>query len=184
MNFMLALNIMPSKLKKQIGWKYFYKSLLVLLYVLLIIAIIYSIFFLILKLVLHNHFVRTVQETTVITKSTENYTKQADLLNKEINNIYSIQKNSVYWSYLIQYFAENRVEGVVLSGLSADRNDSKLIISGVADDRDSLLEFKTMLEETVFLKDVDLPFESLLKKNNIEFEIISSLRSYEFKKVQ
>jgi len=177
---MLTLNILPLKLKKRISWKYIYKSLRMLVYVLLIIVILYSIVFLVLELVLQMHFVETVQETTVITRSTENYTKQADGLNKEINNIYSIQKDIVLWSYLVQYFGQNQVQGIALNSLSADKDKGELRLKGQAEDRDSLLEFKQFLENTEFLHRVNLPFDSLLKKQNIDFEIKAKFKSYEF----
>jgi Tfp pilus assembly protein PilN len=177
---MLTLNIIPQRTKKEIGWKFTYKSLHSFLSVLILIAAIYAIIFLMLKLVMQNHFVRTVQETTIITKSTQNYTQQAEIINKEIESVYAIQMNNIRWTGLINYFASRLPEGVTLKKISADSVSGNLSIEAHAVDRKSLLLFKQLLDDTAFLKPTELPLDSLLKKEDIDFQIKTGFNSYEF----
>ncbi len=49
-----------------------------------------------------------------------------------------------------------------------------------ANTRNDLLVFKKLLEDSHIFSDINLPFSSLLEKNDINFEIKAKILSYEF----
>lgn len=63
--------------------------------------------------------------------------------------------------------------GVRVQSISFERakEGNKMVVSGVASTRDSLLAFARALEESGSFKEVDLPVSSLARSSNIDFTI-------------
>ncbi len=181
---MITLNIIPEKNKKDIALKRIYKSLKNLLFFIIILLLIYSILFLAAKYILQKHYINTIQETTLVTKSTENYSNKIAEINKQLNSIQEIQNQTVNYSYLLEYLMQNINKNINFSRIKIVKNDNKISFAGKSDTRESLLEFKEILENSDFFSDLNFPIKNLLEKNNINFEISVKLKSYEFDKLQ
>lgn len=177
---MILLNIIPEKLKREIRLYDIYKSTKKLLFVSLIMIIIYIITLLVFKLILQLHFIETVNQTTIITKNTENYTKKVREINQQINSIETIQRESVQWSNLLEFIKSDEENGVEINQIQIDKNNSSIALKGKAKTRDVLLNFKSTLEEKKFFSDINFPIKNLLLKTDIDFEINAKFKSYEF----
>lgn len=178
---MLNLNIIPEKIKKTIKLINFYKSYKRILLILFLIAIVYAIIFLFGKLILQNHFIETVSRTTILTKTTENYSKNVREINNQINFIGNIQENFISWSYLIDFIAKNTPDGISFKQIKFNKDKNSLFIQGKAANRDNLLALKKTLENKPdFFSNINFPIKNILEKNNINFEINIGINSYEF----
>jgi len=177
---MLTLNIIPQTSKKNIKYQIIYKSLKNIFSILVIMLIFYAIILLVAKLILQLQFIKTVEDTTLVTKSTELYNRNLRDLNNQMSSITKIQDDWVIWSKLYRYIDNNIPNGIKLSQLNVDKTVNKIFLRGNASTRDELLELKTILEKSNFFEQIDFPIKNLLEKTNINFDISAKIKSYEF----
>lgn len=134
------------------------------------------------KFVLQNHFEETISEAALLTKNTENYSKQVGAINAQINSLETIQNSTTYWSYLIEYFSANLPSGINLKKLQVNKGSQTINLSGIAETRDSLLALKALIESDENFTDINLPIKTLLEKENINFSIQTKYTEYAFDK--
>lgn len=168
---MLTLNLVSQSLKKEIKLKRVYGLTKKLYYLLTIIVIITSIFLMAAKIILQNEFNRIVNETTLVTKNNQSYTPKVKEINSKINNAFQVQNNYIDWSNLLAEISLIMPSDVTLSYVKAEKNNSNIVIRGVADSRDGLLQFKKSLEESKYFTAIEFPIKNILEKENINFTI-------------
>ncbi len=176
----MHLNILPAAQKKEIKIKQIYDSLKNFFSVIFIVAVIYSSFFMILKSVIMNYFISTIENSSILTKSTENYSNRVSDINKQVDSIESIQNDFVVWSRLLEHLRLMQPEELSIEKISISKKDGKLTVGGQAKTRDSLLEFKENLDESGFFDGFNLPIKDLLQKNNVSFSMDLKINNYEF----
>ena len=180
---MLHLNILPKSQKKEIKLKLLFVALKNLFAFIVILLILYIITFLAVKLMLQMHFVDTIEETTLVTKSTQNYSKQVHDINIQIDAVDTIQNKSTNWSYLLEFLSKGINNDIALSGLAINRTNDTIILSGFAGSRQSLLELNEQLENSGIFENINFPISNILEKDNINFEIGAKFSTYEFEKI-
>jgi len=177
---MLRLNIIPEHQKKEIKLKYFFDHLKNFFEVIFFVSILYVIVFLILKLILSNHFIATIESTTMLTKRTEDFSRKVSDINKRVSNVATIQEEFIYWSKLIEHIRQNQSYDLKLDQISVNKNKNEIVFSGNAETRDTLLNFKKKIEDLGFFEEIKLPIQSLLQKNDINFNLTVKIKSYDF----
>ncbi|HAM88990.1 MAG: hypothetical protein US83_C0002G0090 [Candidatus Falkowbacteria bacterium GW2011_GWC2_38_22] len=178
---MITLNIIPDELKNEIKLNdhyVFYKKVMSLI---LFMAIFFSAVLLTAKIILATQQSDTDQQNTIITKSSENYSKQINEINIQLKEIKSIQNNDINWTDFFLSMNDFIGNEIKISRLYAGKNDNSLRISGIAKSRNDLLAFKEKLEKSEKFSNINLPISSLLEKENINFEISATITSYDFK---
>ena len=178
---MINLNIISQELKKEINTKRIYSSYKNLLAIIFIALVFYTSAYLGCLLILQIHFVETVKDTTLITRGSENYSAQVRQLNSAITNIESIQSEYTNWSYLLEFIHQLSGQNININNININKKNAEITLSGIAATRDGLLELKEKLEESNYFTEINLPIKNLLEKENINFNIDSSFRTYEFK---
>jgi len=177
---MIHLNIVPNNLKKEIKLSGINILLKNVYEILIILLSFYTIILLAMYLMLNFHFIQTVNETTQLTKSSENNTNDVRGINNLINYIDNIQQDSVEWSYLFKFLKINTAPNINYSKISINKNDNTITLTGRSETRDSLLSLKTSMEKTGYFNEIDFPIRNLLEKSNISFEIKAVFKNYEF----
>ena len=177
---MIHLNIVPSNIKKEIKLSNIHIFLKNIYSVIIILVSCYAIILLAVNLILTTHFIKTINETTQVTKNTENYTNDVRDINNLINFMDEIQNDSTKWSYFLEYLNSNISTDIALNRISINKVNNELILSGHANTRDSLILLKGTLENSKYIKNVNFPIKNLLEKNDINFEIKTEFKNYEF----
>ncbi len=177
---MLTLNLIPHQLKKEIKFKRIYALLKKMNCLLIIIAVIIAIILLIAKLILQNNFNKVVEQTSLITKSSQGYNVKVRDINSRLNHISQIQKNFIAWSYLIENLANRTPDGIAFSSVKINKEKSSINISGKAKLRDDLLMLKQNMEESPIYSEVEFPLQNILQKENINFNISAKLNLDQF----
>lgn len=180
---MITLNILPIELKKELKLKLIYKILKNLFLICIILICIYGIIITVIKIFLQIHFINTVEETTLITRSTQNYSKKVYDINIKLNEVENIQENSINWSYLIAFIANNLASDIKLNRLQLAKDGKNLVLSGFSSSRQSLLDLKNALESSSYFTEVNFPISNLLEKKDITFEISANINAYDFEKL-
>ena len=177
---MLQLNIISPELKREIKLTSIYQSLKNLYFFIGSMLLIYSVAFVASDIVLKNYYSGSLQKELVTSNSTENYSEKIKTINEQINYLESMQKEATNWSSLLLSLGEKANNNIKIAQISVNRQGDVIIISGEAKTRDSLLEFKSALENTGYLTEITLPIKSLLEKENINFTISAKFSKYEF----
>jgi len=92
---------------------------------------------------------------------------------KDINRVISldesIQGDQLYWSKLFEKLSEIMPEGISVIKLAS--KNYLILIAGVADTRDILVDMREKFSQEECFMDVNLPLSNLVSKNNVEFQI-------------
>ncbi|MCK4553818.1 PilN domain-containing protein [Candidatus Parcubacteria bacterium] len=177
---MLTLNLIPQQLKKAIKFKRVYALLKKMNCILIIIAVIVAIILLIAKLILQNNFNKVVEQTSLITKSSQGYNVKVRDINSRLNQVLQIQKDFIAWSDLIEDLANRTPDGITFSSVKINKEKSLINIRGNAKQRDDLLMLKQNMEESLIYSEVEFPLQNILQKENINFDISAKLNLDEF----
>lgn len=97
--------------------------------------------------------------------------------NQEIRKINQINRNIVSAGKTFQPITAELVElaeitppGVKLSSLNLDKPNLKLILSGMAKNRDDLLNYQEQIKKILWVDEIETPSSQLFQKENINFE--------------
>lgn len=178
---MLKLNIISNSLKKELNLGLIYNSLKKFLLTSAALLLLYAIILLVGKYILQINFIDTVNQSTLVTKNVKNYNNQINTINEQMDSISQIQKNNIEWSRLISYLSQNLNQGIKLNQLKFDAASANMQISGQAETREDLLDFKKSLSKNENFGEINFPIKNLLEKNNINFDINVKIINYEFK---
>jgi len=127
------------------------------------------------KLVLMQKLTEVKVQTELTNISQNKINEKINFYNDEIKTIDQIQKNYVVWSDILYLFNQLITAGVTLQKTNFDSNENMITVSGIADTRDDLLNFKNNLESCELMANITLPLNTLLKKQNIDFTITADL---------
>ena len=179
---MIRLNIIPSKIKKEIKVNFIYNIIKKVLYILIIVFSIFGITLMISEHILLSALAGEINGTTLDFKSSTNSSqnKVVDINNKLVL-LENIQKDFIRWSILYDFISKNMSNGIILSNIEVNKEISSIVFKGHADNRNNLLSFKKILEDSLIFENIDFPIKNLLQKEDISFEIKSTLNIYEIK---
>ncbi len=167
---MLILNLASLELKNEIKLRHIYYLIKKVSSILIILTIVIAVILITARIILQNNFNKIVEQTTLVTKNNQGYNNKIRQINNKLNYIVKIQDNFIYWSNLIEELTEITPSDVTFYSIKA--NDSnKIIITGRAKLRDSLLRLKDNMENSSTFKNIDFPLKNILEITNIDFNI-------------
>ena len=175
---MLTLNILPSEVKQEIKFKYVFNSTKLILYIFTFAVAVYSLALYGCYFYLQGYYKDISQQTTIATKNTDNYSKQVKDINKQISYIEGIEKETIYWSLLIKDLFNNLPGDIRLTKVDYNKKNNSLALAGVAKTRDGLISMRKYFENNKNLSLTSFPVQSLVQKENINFDIVLNINSY------
>lgn len=169
--YMLTLNLISNEQKKEIKMKRLYEFLKKIFCVLLILTCLMAIVFLSAELILRDEFADTVQQTSLVTINSRGFDVKISNINHQVNTASSIQKNYTAWPPLIKEIAAKTPADIKLDSLAINGDKKTIQLKGAAKYRENLLEFKKQLEDSGKYKNIALPLQNILQKENVSFDI-------------
>ncbi len=144
-----------------------------------------SIFFIILFLgswilmtVLLGNIEKSLQRQSSLPEGLIELKGQAVIFNETINQVEQLRQQTPKWSRFLERLGSFLAYGVTINRV--DASIGGVTINGAALTRDSLLQFKTILEKTGLFSEVKIPFNYLEQKENISFSLILKFKDTEF----
>ena len=95
--------------------------------------------------------------------------------NSLLGNVSKIQTEYSAWSNILIEISGSTTNGVIINSINLQKSNSSFQFSGIADTRDSLLAFKTNLEQSPFFNNIESPISNLLTKENISFSLTGEI---------
>jgi len=90
-------------------------------------------------------------------------------VNQQLDKINLKQKELVIWTPILEELAKITPSGVYLVNFSYNLSVNKINLSGWAENRDKLINFKDSLEKSSLFVNLESPLSNLIKQNDINF---------------
>jgi len=171
---MLKINLLPLRQKKELKLTELACSANFLIIGLLACLMLFSL----LLIIVFATLTVLVNEQTDLISMMENQ-EEAKLLtekegiiiegNNHLNKILDKQKEIILSAPILKELSEIIPERVYLKNISYYSASGEVTLSGWANDREDLLSFKDLLEQSSRFSDINLPLANLIKQNDIDF---------------
>jgi len=168
---MIKLNLISPSQQKNLKLKDIYTKVGNLLGKLAITAVVIAIFLIPIKSSLTILEEQINFEREKILANNKKQTDKITDLNKKVEVLNLIQKESYNWNYLLVELAEIVPSDVAIIQFNGQLNNNKFILQGYAKTRDGYLAFKDKLFESNLFYNLETPLSDILKKEDITFEI-------------
>ncbi len=174
---MINLNLVPEQHKKNQSINRTFSILNGSLVLLSVIIAVYAGLMFGIKLMLNRIISEVNVHTQGIANNSEGYNKKVKDINEQLQYTEGIQSGFKPWTCLISEILKCLERGVVFTNISINKDQSQAVIQGNAKQRDSLLSFKSKLEKSELIENVDLPLQNLLVKEDLGFTLTLKLKS-------
>lgn len=178
---MLKLNIISTELKKEIKYKFFYITLKNIFWIIILSIVSHTLILIIAKYILQVHANEINNRNILINSQTEDYNTKVKNINEEVDYISKIQEDTVIWSDFLRNLSKKINTGISITDIAISQKNNSFQITGYSKTRQALLDFKSELEDMEIFENVNIPIDTRLKKEDINFIISTNIKSYEFK---
>ena len=173
---MIFLNLLPRQYKVVIKAERINLSLKQDFLVLLAVLILASVPLIFVRSFLSQKFRILSENQKAIQAKSQNFNKEVNAINTRIENLYTIQKKFRIMSQPILDITNKVPESVALISLSLDPKEDKVVIKGVAKNRDDLLKFKQDIEDLENVSSTQIPLSDLLENQDLEFTLEAKIK--------
>jgi hypothetical protein len=180
---MLRLNLVSKELKKEIKLRLIYGMFKKVSGVLIVITVLCAVIILIAKIILQNNFNKVVEETTLLTKNSQQKNIKVREINSKISYIKKMQDDFIPWSFLFEELSLFSEEGIKINSLKINKEDGTISLRGVAEERNGLIKFKEGFEDSDIFLEVESPIKNILEKKDIDFEINAVVNATKIKEM-
>lgn len=182
---MLSLNLLTPERKKIFYWTTLTKKAIFWGVKMLSILFIFSFCFLVFNLYLDYQINILDQniasfENTKKVKEMRQIEESSKKINKILDNIDNINENQIYWHDALVKFVDIIPDKAQIFSLEIGQ-EGKFTISGMAKTRQDLLFFEAKLKNSEEFKNVRLPLEDLIKKEDVDFQLAGEFLLNKFK---
>lgn len=170
----IKLNLLPKSLEKRIRNKKILKFIILQEIMIIVITIL---FFGVLKGV---DTIAILQLNSINQELSQNgergdfvemkkYEEGLKEIKTKIGFIRQIQKFNIDWTVLFNKFAILLPQEITLNSIEGDGYG--LLVKGIAQNRDALIKMKEELTKDVCFKNIDIPLNNIVLRENIDFEL-------------
>jgi len=168
---MLSINLLSPEKKIEAQKEILFLNLQYIVSVTLIGITLLGIILLMAKIIMQNSFNQSVNQSLLVNKEYGQLNQQVRIVNEKIILFDKIQKEFIYWSPKLIELTELTPNNIELTSLMLNDTTLNVKISGFAKNREALLIYKERLESSGVLKEINLPIESLLKAEDLNFNL-------------
>lgn len=128
-------------------------------------------------LTLQDEFNNLSISTMLVNKGYSGYSQEIRKINKINHDITLSGQGYAALSPQLLELINTVPAGVKLNSLSFDRTNNKLILSGVAKERENLLSYQEKIKELLWIEKLESPSSQLFQKENVDFEWTIKLKT-------
>ncbi|OGL87878.1 hypothetical protein A3I42_03540 [Candidatus Uhrbacteria bacterium RIFCSPLOWO2_02_FULL_49_11] len=172
---MITLNLLDQPHRQQLLKEYVLLLLKDITAITLIVAAAIGILLSISKSILTSDLNETAKRTNIIASNNQPIMQSIRELNDDLNANKSMSNEYTAWSHWLTSFSSLIPRGNQIVTMDLKRSERTLQIVGKSKTRDDLLKFKTNLETSPLIREIQFPLSNLLLKENIKFEFTATL---------
>ncbi|MBI3290880.1 PilN domain-containing protein [Candidatus Falkowbacteria bacterium] len=166
---MITLNLIPPAKKQELKLMNFYIIIKNLVIWVLLLSILIAITLLMTKAVLQSHFNQIVDQTTLTTRYATTFGQEVKEFNSRIKTVAGIQAENISWARFLVELALLVPDKISVNNLTI--KDDNILLNGLAETRDDLLNLQDSMENSDLFSAVDIPLDNLLKKEDVSFTL-------------
>ncbi len=148
-------------------------------FVLIFVFLVISFSFFTSDKVLQN-FYRVVDNTNFLIQTQVEDPVDVREVNLKINEVERIKKKSFDWLELFGAVSEILPEDIYVESLRVDKEEGLASLTGLALSRESLVSLRDELERSEYFYSPDMPLDSILKREDINFDIKVRINTEKF----
>lgn len=167
---MPQLNLLPNEIKREISRKINYIRFANFSILLLISIFASSLFF------WGSHYYFQLKLADLETpQARDSSEEETERINDLLRRVSLVQKEYIKWSRVLVNFFDLCPDGIQLRGLVLDKNNNRLKLEAHARERADFLRFKSNLEQSDMITDLNSPITNLLKPADFFFTLEAGL---------
>ncbi len=168
---MIELNLLPykEKINSSLLWKYVMAKTIIV--IILTLSFVISAVLFGAKLILLKQFAVVQEQSKVVNITHQKINERVNAYNRQIRLLNDIQNEYYIWPETLFNVNQAISQGIHLQRLTINLSEKSLTFEGIANTREDLLNFKTSLEKCNLVSEINIPLNTLLKKQNIDFNI-------------
>lgn len=174
---MLKLNLVSQELRAEIKLRHIYNLQKKINYIFIIILAVITTILLSAKAILQNTFNKTVEQTTLVTKSNQSYNSRVRTINHKLGYVAKIQDEFIYFSYLMEDISKMATGNINLYLVKINLQDNTIVVKGKSGLRDDLLALKRNMENSNLFENINFPLKNILEKQDVDFEIDGKIKA-------
>jgi len=126
--------------------------------------------------ILINQFNNLSESAISVNKEYGSYAQEIRVINKTNRDINLAGQNYATTTPKFFELLKSTPADIVISAINFERDSGDLVISGTAKNRNSLLNYQTILKNISWLDNVVAPTSQFFQKENINFEITAKIK--------
>lgn len=171
---MISLNLLPEEQRKELlrvrrFWIVVRQSIYASAVFLFFIVILVSIDVLLAIELKTLQDVGAQQQSQKSYQELQRYEEKFQSINAQTSYRLKLEKNHLFWSHVFAILDNVVPHGITLAGFST--TDNAVTITGIAQQRDTLLAFKEQLSAQECLRNVDIPLADLVVREDVQFHM-------------
>lgn len=171
---MLKLNLLPPSEKKRLELTKLSRLTVLLtvwfLVFLVVFALLLTATFFSLSILLHEQKkLIEIRQSDPKTQHLLEIEEKIERTNQIIRQVCLKQKELILWTSPLEEISKITPSGIYLTNLSYQTTKNQITLNGWANERENLLGFQKLLEESSFFKEVKAPLANLVKQKDINF---------------
>ncbi|MBI4135343.1 PilN domain-containing protein [Candidatus Uhrbacteria bacterium] len=162
-----ALNLLSPEQKKEVKHSRIFFLIHEMLLFIFIATVLSAAALLSARLMLEDKFQAIILESTPGTTRIAKVNRDIHAINQQITQLQRVASGYVRWSPLLRDFSARTPKTVRWQNLQLE--NQKILLAGIAETRNALLEFQNNLEQSPYVKALDLPLRYLTTGENNPF---------------
>jgi len=172
---MITINLISPEQKKNLEQQKVYAAICLSVSVIFIFTAIFSGLLLGSKYYLELRLGGILAQNAQGINQAQNLALNVKKINNKIEAVSDIQKGYYRWSPVLAKLAQLTPAEISFAELDLYKQDEIIEIKGLAKTRNDLINYQKTLENSGWFKKIDLPLESLISKENNNFDIKATL---------
>jgi len=174
---MLKINLISETQKNEANLRQIYKFIKKFSFFTISLVILITSSFFFSEKILSKNYSYLKSEEQNVSNNFKKYNERVKTINDKISGVEKIQSEFIPTSNFFPLFSKIIPIGVTINSLNLSPITKSIRFTGVAKDRESLLNFKSNLENNTLISGATLPLKNILEKENISFDITGQVNA-------
>ena len=165
----VTLNLLSPEKKAVLRTGFIFAYVQTMLFIVFLIVVFSSGTLLALRMMLKGTYEDLARRSDGGVDESKGITTEIKKINDYLKRIDGIQQRYVPWSTVLEVLTRQVPEGMQLTSLTVSK-DGKILLSGIARQRNDVLTFQSRLEQSEEFADVKSPISNILTQKDVKFD--------------
>ena len=165
-----TINLLPPEKKKALRTGFIMAYAQTMAFFFFIIAAFVSAMFLSVRVLLQNNYAGLTAQANGGADESDKVAADIEDINAYLRRVEARQKKFTPWSDVTASIVNTVPAGIMLENIDLRPKDSRILMRGMAADRNDVLELYNRLKALPFVTDLSNPLSNLLQRKDVRFE--------------